>query len=164
MHGPCVSQPRGIYMQIQGYPLPALDSLCPVFPHFLGSLVLLSSGLDSSAFLDSHFFISVPACLVYWRVPPGQKFIMHISHPLLPCFKCHILSSFSPLLIVFTRGSSQPRDRTQVSGIAGGFFAGWATRKARCPRMCTNNQHISTLPVKPNNTIPNNWYCIDFSM
>ena len=101
VHGPCVSQPRGIYMQIQGYPLPALDSLCPVFPHFLGSLVLLSSGLDSSAFLDSHFFISVPACLVYWRVPPGQKFIMHISHPLLPCFKCHILSSFSPLLIVF---------------------------------------------------------------
>ena len=64
----------------------------------------------------------------------------------------------------FSRGSSQPRDRTQVSGIAGGFFAGWATRKARCPRMCTNNQHISTLPVKPNNTIPNNWYCIDFSM
>lgn len=27
VHVPCVSQPRGIYMQIQGYPLPALDSL-----------------------------------------------------------------------------------------------------------------------------------------
>ena len=29
-----------------------------------------------------------------------------------------------------TRGSSQPRDRTQVSRIAGGFFTSWATREA----------------------------------
>ena len=31
----------------------------------------------------------------------------------------------------FSRGSSQPRDRIQVSGIAGGFFTSWATRKAQ---------------------------------
>ena len=30
----------------------------------------------------------------------------------------------------FTRGSSQPRDQTQVSRIAGGFFTSWATREA----------------------------------
>ena len=30
----------------------------------------------------------------------------------------------------FSRGSSQPRDRTQVSCIAGGFFINWATREA----------------------------------
>ena len=30
----------------------------------------------------------------------------------------------------FSRGSSQHRDRTQVSHIAGGFFTSWATRKA----------------------------------
>ena len=29
----------------------------------------------------------------------------------------------------FCRGSSQPRDRTQVSHIAGGFFTSWATRE-----------------------------------
>ena len=29
----------------------------------------------------------------------------------------------------FSRGSSQPRDRTQVSHIAGGFFTSWATRE-----------------------------------
>ena len=29
----------------------------------------------------------------------------------------------------FSRGSSQPRDRTQVSRIAGGFFTSWATRE-----------------------------------
>ena len=32
----------------------------------------------------------------------------------------------------FSRGSSQPRDRTQVSCIAGGFFTSWATREAPC--------------------------------
>ena len=31
----------------------------------------------------------------------------------------------------FSRGSSQPRDRTQVSCIAGGFFTVWATREAQ---------------------------------
>ena len=30
----------------------------------------------------------------------------------------------------FSRGSSQPRDRSQVSHIAGGFFISWATREA----------------------------------
>ena len=32
--------------------------------------------------------------------------------------------------IPFSRGSSQPRDQTQVSHIAGRFFTSWATRKA----------------------------------
>ena len=30
-----------------------------------------------------------------------------------------------------SRGSSQPRDRTQISHIAGGFFTSWATREAQ---------------------------------
>ena len=32
--------------------------------------------------------------------------------------------------IPFSRGSSQPRDRTQVSHIAGGLFTSWAIREA----------------------------------
>ena len=32
--------------------------------------------------------------------------------------------------ILFSRGSSRPKDRTQVSSITGGFFTVWATRKA----------------------------------
>ena len=35
------------------------------------------------------------------------------------------------LALPFTRESSQPRDRTQVSHIAGGFFTSWATREAK---------------------------------
>ena len=31
----------------------------------------------------------------------------------------------------FSRGYFQPRDRTQVSHIAGGFFTSWATREAQ---------------------------------
>ena len=34
------------------------------------------------------------------------------------------------VVIPFSRGSSQPRDQTQVSRIAGGFFTSWATREA----------------------------------
>ena len=32
--------------------------------------------------------------------------------------------------VPFSRASSQPRDRTQVSHIAGGFFTSWATKEA----------------------------------
>ena len=35
--------------------------------------------------------------------------------------------------IPFSRGSSGPRDRTQVSCIAGRFFTVWATREALLP-------------------------------
>ena len=33
--------------------------------------------------------------------------------------------------VPFSGGSSQPRDQTQVSRIAGGFFTSWATMKAQ---------------------------------
>ena len=35
------------------------------------------------------------------------------------------------IAIPFSRGSSQPRDGTQVSCIAGRFFTSWATREAQ---------------------------------
>ena len=37
--------------------------------------------------------------------------------------------------ISFSRGSSQPRDQTQVSGIGGGRFNLWATREAPLPKI-----------------------------
>ena len=39
--------------------------------------------------------------------------------------------------IHFSRGSSWPTDRTQVSCIAGRFFTVWATRKTSCTNICT---------------------------
>ena len=53
---------------------------------------------------------------------------------------------------LFSRGSSQPRDWTQVSRIAGGFFTNWAIREAQvlslkvfvnsnyCSRRCTEKK------------------------
>ena len=48
--------------------------------------------------------------------------------------------------IPFSRGSSQPRDQTQVSHIAGGFFTSWATREAHIIALLT---YIIALLWKP---------------
>ena len=45
--------------------------------------------------------------------------------------------------VVFSRGSSQPRDQTQVSCIADGFFTSWATREA-----CINRYTKLVLDLK----------------
>ena len=47
----------------------------------------------------------------------------------------------------FSRGSSQPRDQTQVSHIAGGFFISWATREAQ--------EYWSGLPIPSPVDLPN---------
>ena len=52
--------------------------------------------------------------------PPGSS-----VHRIL---QARILEGFA---MPFSKGSSQPRDRTQASHIAGRFFTTWATRKAR---------------------------------
>ena len=52
------------------------------------------------------------------------------------CWSRETLSSHSPTRILeciafpFSKGSSQPRDRTQVSCITGRFFTNWAIREA----------------------------------
>ena len=45
----------------------------------------------------------------------------------------------------FTRGSSQPRDWTQVFPIAGGFFTSWATREAQKYRSGSVSQSVQSL-------------------
>ena len=44
----------------------------------------------------------------------------------------------------FSRGSSQPRDQTQVSPIVGGFFTSWATREALSTRSECNCKIVWT--------------------
>ena len=45
--------------------------------------------------------------------------------------------------ISFSRGSSQPRDRTQVSHIAGWYFTIWNTREVLSPRVCSDSCPLS---------------------
>ena len=47
--------------------------------------------------------------------------------------------------IPFSRGSSQPRDRTQVSDIAGRFFTVWAIREVLLPNYCLINHFFPGL-------------------
>ena len=44
----------------------------------------------------------------------------------------------------FSRGSSQPRDRTQVSCIAGKFFTSWAIREAHSTCWSWNSNTLAT--------------------
>ena len=55
--------------------------------------------------------------------------------------------------VPFSRGSSQPRNTTQISHFAGGFFTSWATREAQdthCSRdthcLVLIGIHVSTAP------------------
>ena len=77
----------------------------------------------------------------------------------------------------FSRGSSQPRDRTQVSDIAGRFFTNWAIREAlyiiiqfssvtqSCPTLCDPHEVQHTRPpctsptpgVHPNSCPSSQW-------
>ena len=61
----------------------------------------------------------VPDCDPMDCGPPGSS-----AHGIL---QARILERVA---ISFSRGSSQPRDRTQVSCTAGRFFTIWATREA----------------------------------
>ena len=54
------------------------------------------------------------------------------------------------IAIPFSRGSSQPRDWTQVSCIAGRFFTIWATRAA----LIIYNDHKYTAPLLMGNVSP----------
>ena len=53
----------------------------------------------------------------------------------------------------FSRGSSQPKDQTQVSRIAGRFFTSWATREAQdASERCNTCYNLQGLKVPTLNT------------
>ena len=53
----------------------------------------------------------------------------------------------------FSRGSFQPRDRTQVSCIAGGFFTSWTTREAWGKRDWQLTREIKNTEKHTNNSL-----------
>ena len=53
----------------------------------------------------------------------------------------------------FSRGSSQPRDRTQVSCIAGGFFTNWAIKEANNNLQNLNNNMNPVIPSRHKNAV-----------
>ena len=94
-------------------------------------------------------------CLLHWQagslpLAPGKPVLeLCISHSVMSnsCYPmdCNLPGSsvhgilharaLEWVAIPFSRGSSQPRDGTHVSCIAGGFFTIWATREATTVEM-----------------------------
>ena len=54
-----------------------------------------------------------------------------VDYTVCGILQARILEILDNTAIPFSRGSSWPRDWTQVSHIAGRFFASWATREAQ---------------------------------
>ena len=64
------------------------------------------------------------------------------------------------VVIPFSKGSSQPRDWTYVSCIAGRFFTIWAIRKAPYdPIPKTLQLHSSQIQISTRNVVPSFWGC-----
>ena len=61
---------------------------------------------------------------ILWR---SAFFMVQLSHPYMPTGKTMALSIWTSVGKVM---SSQPRDQTQVSHVAGRFITNWATREA----------------------------------
>ena len=118
------------------------------------------SGSDSS---ESHSFVSdslQPHGLYSPRNSPGQNtgmgslsllqgiFPTQGSNPCLPHCRwilCQLSHKGSPRILEwvaypFSTGSSQPRNQTRVSCIAGGFFRNWAIREANSSTMSYHSQ------------------------
>ena len=64
---------------------------------------------------------------------------------------CGILQARIPeqVAIPFSRGSSQPRDQTQVSSVVGRFLTVWATREAHIALQAVSKQFRSRVPENP---------------
>ena len=63
-----------------------------------------------------------------WKWQSRLTLCDHMDYTVHGILQARILES---VVFPFSRGSSQPRDPTQVSCIAGRFFTSWATREAQ---------------------------------
>ena len=97
-------------------------------------LINLWSGISVSLKLWLSLFFQFCHFSIYWKPYYKVKVKVVQSCPTLcdpmDCIVHGILQAriLKWVAFPFSRGSSQPTDRTQVSHIAGGFFTSWATR------------------------------------
>ena len=84
---------------------------------FLSQLFVRSPQFSSVQFSLSHVILFATPWTVAYQAPPSMGF-----------FQARVLKWVA---ISFSRGSSWPRDRTQVSCIVGRCFTVWATREVQ---------------------------------
>ena len=90
----------------------------------------------------------------HWTARELLSFSHYICfYPNIPFRKS--LHCCSLILTPFSRGSSQPRDWTQVSHIAGGFLTSWATREALQAMELSRPEYWSGEPFPSPGDLPN---------
>ena len=111
--GPTLYNP--VECRTPGFPVPHhLPQFAQIHVHWIGDSIQPSRPLSSPS-------------------PPTVIFILFMGFSRPECWSGLLFPSLRILEWVampFSRGSSQPRDQTQVSRIAGRFFTVWATREA----------------------------------
>ena len=94
----------------------------------------LTIGYSYECLCEAHCFMGISS--PKWKWKSNQKsyltscltFCDPMDHTVHGILQARILEWVA---FPFSRGFSQPRDQTQVSCIAGGFFTSWATREAQ---------------------------------
>ena len=125
-----------LHVNIQFLPAPFIGET--VFPHWF--LALLSNiswlyifdlgALDSAPLVSVFLCHGIVCAVLSWSVVSDSATSSTVPHqgPLsMGILQARILEWVA---MPSSRGSSQPRDRTRISCIAGGFFTVWATREA----------------------------------
>ena len=95
----------------------------------------ISRMFSSTTIWKHQFFSAQPLTLVhgYWKNHVRWKSLSHVPlcNPMASTVHGILQAGILEwVAILFSRGSSQPRDQTQVSCIADRFFTSWATREA----------------------------------
>ena len=89
---------------------------------------------------------------VYWKKKKKKKVKVLVAQSRLPGFSVHGIILQARILewvaFPFSRGSSQLRDQTRVSCIAGRFLTIWATREAEPPSKSLNCSTFSSCFVR----------------
>ena len=121
----------------------------PVKKCFHTQTVLLATGIVSH-----HRALELLLCECAWSLSRVQLFatpctIAHQAPLSMGILQARILKWVA---MSSSRTSSQPRDRTQVSCTAGGFFTVWATREALYP--------LNTFPSTPDSGNPSSVLCL----
>ena len=89
-------------------------------------------GKDNKAFLTFYHILEYSQLTTLWKKNNSNVVIISSESE-----SCSVISDslrphgYTVVEFSFSRGFSWPRDRTQVSCIAVGFFTSWATRKAQ---------------------------------
>ena len=104
---------------------------------------------------DFFFWPHLALCLVTQSYPPFCN-PMDCCQPGSPVHRILQARILEWVAMPFPRGSSQPRDRTHVSCIAGGFFTVWAIREAVRPQFLLRRISVPWSGIEP---MPQQWKC-----